>query len=100
MVVTDWYQPPYAKTYKSGVFKKDSRDDFQSLAGDLVPNHASVLTGWGVLKNPKSGEEEKYWVLRNSFGEDFGDKGHILVERGSNSFQVESSIASFEPELY
>lgn len=65
-VVVDWYQPPYAQTYKSGVFKKAPNDDQHKHEknGEILPNHASVLIGWG--------EEEggKYWILRNSFGED------------------------------
>ena len=74
MVVTDWYQPPSARYYKKGVFKPDSET---GSMGDIVPNHAAVLLGWGTTKN-----KENYWILRNSFGNEFGDKGDMLVERG------------------
>ena len=48
MVVTDWYMPPYVKTYKSGIFGLSSGDDIQNLnSGFQDPNHASVLIGWG-----------------------------------------------------
>ena len=43
-IVVDWYQPPSARGYSSGVFKGD---DGGGPAFDIVPNHASVLLGWG-----------------------------------------------------
>jgi len=94
--VVDWYSPPYAKTYKKGIFGQEGSDDSLSLmqqSGEVVPNHASVLLGWGEDKG------QKYWILRNSFGEDFGMGGHMLIERGKNSFAIEQTIAGFDVEL-
>lgn len=59
--------------------------------GSIVPNHAAVLIGWGQEK------DTKYWILRNSFGREWGDKGDMQVERGS--FGIGLSIAGFEVEM-
>ena len=88
MVVTDWYMPPTSRYYKKGVFKPDAD---APILGDMVPNHAAVLLGWGTTK-----ENENYWILRNSFGTDFGQKGDMLVERGS--FGIGLSTAGFDVE--
>ena len=44
-------------------------------------NHAALLTGWGEEELP-SGEVVKYWVIKNSFGEDWGEDGYFRIERG------------------
>lgn len=86
-VVVDWYSPPYAKTYHEGIFKKNekARDPkFQVESnGEIIPNHASILIGWG------ESSKGKYWILRNSMGEEFGMGGHMYIERGKNTFAIE-----------
>ena len=44
-------------------------------------NHAALLTGWGEETMP-NGEVVKYWVVKNSFGEDWGEDGYFRLERG------------------
>ena len=44
-------------------------------------NHAALLTGWGEEELP-SGEVVKYWIIKNSFGEDWGEDGYFRIERG------------------
>lgn len=94
MVLTDWNAPPYMKTYESGLFT--SQGDEAMLVGneEPVPNHASVILGWGT--DPQTNKD--YWIVRNSYGADFGMGGHMLIERGSNTFNIEASIAGFDVE--
>ena len=40
-------------------------------------NHAVVAVGWGVENGIK------YWLIKNSWGENWGDKGFIKVKMGS-----------------
>jgi cathepsin L len=54
-------------SYESGVFSSD----------DSVVNHAVVLAGYGVDEDTN----EKYYLIRNSWGEDFGENGYIRVKR-------------------
>lgn len=98
MVVTDWLVPGYLRTYKSGLFQMEKEDDMYKLNKSVgytgLPNHASVIVGWGADENSKP-----YWIVRNSFGEQFGMGGDMYVPRGQNAFQVETDIIGFEPEL-
>lgn len=94
MLVTDWYMPPYTKTYKSGIFSKAGDDDLMNLMGaNLIPNHASVIMGWGQ----EDISAKKYWIVRNSFGQEFGINGNIHIEMGE--FMVSGYVAGFEPVL-
>jgi cathepsin X len=62
-----------------GVFKSDNQDD---------SDHCVSLVGWG--------EEEDgtpYWIMRNSFGEYWGDNGYAKVFRGNNTLKLEDSCS-------
>lgn len=84
------------RNYQGGMF---GQSDGMSLAqvgdGDnqQLPNHASIIIGWG------QGSSGKYWIVRNSFGENFGMKGDMQIPRGNNAFQIESDIVGFDPVL-
>ena len=53
------------QSYKSGIFSKCAK-------GQL--NHAVNIVGWGP----------GYWVVRNSWGTQFGEKGYIRMKWGCN----------------
>lgn len=57
-------------------------------------NHVVVLVGWGV-----DDKGTKYWILRNSWGDDWGLNGDFHVRRGRNDYAVESDMSGFEVEL-
>lgn len=57
--------------------------------------HSSAIIGWGV--EPKDGT--KYWIVRNSFGQQFGENGDIKVIRGQNAFNIESYPGGYEVDL-
>lgn len=73
-------------TYTGGVFS-GCDDPYQQL------NHAIVVVGYGVDK--QSGR--KYWICRNSWGENFGVNGHIYIERGVDMCGIESIALSVKP---
>jgi C1A family cysteine protease len=85
MVVTDWCTPTYFKTYKQGLFQIAPGDDIHYEYKAGLPNHASVIVGWGSQKNEHL-EEQPYWIVRNSFGTSFGMDGDMYIPRGSNAF--------------
>jgi len=48
-------------------------------------NHSVVIVGWG--KDDKTGT--RYWIVRNSYGKNWGMNGDFLVKRGNNDFGME-----------
>jgi len=50
---------------------------FSDCARDTVVNHAVLATGYGESKV----DNKLYWLVRNSWGEHWGDNGFIKVER-------------------
>jgi len=52
-----------------------------SKSFSYVGGHAVVLVGWGRGQQPSSGADTPYWLVRNSFGRDWGDNGHFRVVR-------------------
>ena len=50
-------------------------------------NHAVAIVGEVNSHNPP------YWIVRNSWGDQWHDQGHFYVEKGINSCGIESRIA-------
>ena len=46
--------------------------------GDYCTDHAVVAVGWGTEES--SGED--YWLIKNSWGEYWGENGYIKIKRG------------------
>jgi C1A family cysteine protease len=63
---------PAFQAYKSGVF-----DEFASVSGANDVNHAITIVGWD--------DNKKAYLVKNSWGPNWGDKGYIWVEYGSNN---------------
>jgi hypothetical protein len=58
-------------------------------------NHSVVIIGWGVDKE----SETPYWIVRNSYGPNWGMNGDFLVKRGGNDFGMEVENIAFEPTM-
>eukprot|EP01013_Petalomonas_cantuscygni_P030453 TRINITY_DN56417_c0_g1_i1.p1 TRINITY_DN56417_c0_g1~~TRINITY_DN56417_c0_g1_i1.p1 ORF type:complete len:360 (-),score=75.48 TRINITY_DN56417_c0_g1_i1:187-1266(-) len=55
-------------------------------------DHAIQLVGWGEQKG-WTGETEYYWIVRNSWGADWGEDGYIKIARGQNSCGVGNAVS-------
>jgi len=67
------------ETYKSGVYKH--------VSGSALGGHAVEMVGWGV--DPKAGA---YWWVKNSWNDQWGDKGYFKIAKGSNECGIEDSV--------
>jgi cathepsin B len=69
-------------SYKTGIYTKG--EDVPKFSG----YHTIKIVGWGV----EDGSEEepnkgnKYWIIENSWGEDWGQNGYAKVAEGQNLF--------------
>jgi hypothetical protein len=58
---------------------------------DLAPagGHAVTIVGWGENQNG-----QKYWIVRNSWGNDWADGGYFKIAKGVNFCNIENEIAA------
>ncbi len=62
---SEWFR------YKSGIFDKPCASGV---------NHAVVLVGYGVEKGDECNKGGSYFIIRNSWGEGWGEKGHMKIK--------------------
>jgi len=67
-------------TYKSGVY--------QNTEGDELGGHAIRILGWGVEDNTP------YWLVANSWNEQWGDHGFFKIRRGSDECGIEDGVVA------
>jgi len=72
--------------YKSGVYKAGWFWKDPMLGG-----HAIKILGWGVENGTP------YWLVANSWNEDWGMQGFFKIERGTNQCQIENAIINGGP---
>jgi cathepsin B len=71
-------------TYKSGVYHHTS--------GSALGGHAVKMLGWGVENG------QNYWLVANSWNEDWGDQGYFKIRRGGNECGIEGQIVAGLPK--
>jgi hypothetical protein len=62
--------------------------------GQQVGGHAVVIVGWGN----EGGKD--FWIIRNSWGQDWGDKGYFRMSRGVNMCEIESNCVGVVPDFF
>ena len=83
------FEPPAEfMFYKEGIFQGVEPDwvkyNLTKPEWEKV-DHSVLLYGWG-----ETADGIKYWELLNSWGEDWGEKGHFKMKRGVDECAIES----------
>lgn len=71
--------------YKSGLY-------FHTT-GKLTDPHAITIVGWGYDENYKS----DFWIIRNSWGPDWGENGYLKVLKGL--YKIGDFVAASLPQI-
>jgi len=69
--------------YKSGVY--------YYVSGDELGGHAIKILGWGTE------DSVDYWLVANSWNEDWGDHGYFKIRRGTDECGIEDGIVGGLP---
>jgi C1A family cysteine protease len=62
--------------------------------GVAVGGHAIEIVGWGEERG------KKYWIVKNSWGENWGRDGYFYMARGTNTCQIEENIITGVPDFF
>lgn len=73
--------------YQSGVYKH--------VTGKYLGLHAVNIVGYGT-----SDDGLDYWTVKNSYGPDWGNKGHFNILRDNNGCNFEGALTAAEPKLH
>lgn len=65
---------------------------YQHVSGDELGGHAVKLIGWGVDKT--TGTDVPYWIVANSWNNDWGENGFFRILRGSDECGIEDSAVA------
>lgn len=75
-------------------FKKDPTGNYTKATGKPDGGHAICLLGWGEEENGT-----KYWICRNSWSVNWGDKGFFKMLRGENFCGIEEDVWAADPDI-
>lgn len=88
--------------YRSGIYDCDDPPESEQQFGETSnvrewekTTHAVVIVGYG--KDVLDGENVNYWIVKNSWGPDWGEKGYFKIKRGENSCAIESMTITGTP---
>jgi len=70
------------ESYKGGVY--------QYTSGDELGGHAVKILGWGV----DAASNLPYWLVANSWNNDWGENGFFRIERGVDMCGIEDNIVA------
>jgi cathepsin C len=92
------FEPDYNfMMYKSGIYHTLDESNWKSQGLPkpewLKVDHSVLLVGWGEDKELS----EKYWILQNTWGPEWGEKGFFRVRRGVDEMGIESICESGIP---
>lgn len=84
---------PVAATINAEPIVKYAGGVYAETGHPTETNHIVAIVGWGAC--PKTGK--KYWIVRNSWGQYWGEMGYMRLEMGKNLLGIEGEIAWATP---
>jgi len=72
--------------YHGGIYTDDNPEDKEI-------NHIVSIVGWGMDETT----QKQHWIIRNSWGEYWGEMGYVRVEMGSNILGIEGEVSWATP---
>lgn len=85
--------------YNDKVPTEKMSDENDEIKRWRYTTHSILAVGWGEEKSTKTGEVIPYWIVRNSWGKDWGDLGYAKVRRGQNDAAIETAAPWVEPDM-
>jgi cathepsin C len=78
--------PSLLFAFQSGVFDHRGLNNYKESSTRFEPaNHAVLVSGWGETESG-----QKYWLMKNSWGADWGEHGYFKIPRGEMFINVEN----------
>ena len=86
--------------YSEGVFLSNPANVYSEENGNQMNdwrymNHAVIIVGWGETEH--EGDQLKYWIVKNSWGKDWGENGYFKILRGVNLASIENKAVFIDP---
>jgi len=71
--------------YQSGIYRYTGLGEARQ-----VGYHSVRIVGWGEDSYRQT--SSKYWVVANSWGEEWGEDGYFRIARGENESEIENFV--------
>lgn len=74
--------------YRDGIYRRSNYGD-----NYMMGLHSVRVLGWGEERG------DKYWIVANSWGQNWGENGYFRIARGENESDIESFVVTVLPEV-